>query len=893
MLKKFSIRNKLIISILIGCLVPYVVGGLYIKDKTEEWLYNNNIEHTNVLLRQAAEHVDESILKNIQNLVSMIAMDEHITHVNSKINSYIDYDVDTFKFHSSPSETEIMAYFGTIKDTHDIINMVSFGTEQGGYIEYPNFKPVAPYDPRTREWYINAIHQKGTVISEPYITKVTQDLVVSLDKSVSLNDKSIGVVSVTIKLDNLMRSINDLKYGRSGYINILSPNNTFINSSRNEEWVLHSVDALGLEVFSSIDNYNGQSFEGQIDGVDKLFNVYISPYSGWKYISVIDKNEVLEKSKALTGLLIVIYFITFLIILALIFIISNYITRPILNIAHVINKMATFKFDKYENKNLEIYTHQNDEIGEISRALDGMQENYIELKSNIAIMDEEIQNINIDERSIYQLKLSKDNPFAGITNSVNGLLQKVHSSIEQIKLFNDEISYKNELLIASEEELTAQLHEIDSQKELIRFVADHDSLTNLPNRRKFYEKLGQVLTNDGRGAVVIFDLDNFKGINDTLGHLFGDKVLQYISRKLEEMSNQDIFVSRFGGDEFLLLYEWKEGTNEILHLIEQLLELFKDKFFIDQNEVKVEFSMGISLFPQDSRDINQLIMNADLALYFIKNNGKNNYAFFNDEMAEHLKFRLDTKIILREAITHSGFKIVYQPQVDSSSGEVIGYEALIRLKHYKVSPADFIAVAEEDGMIITIGRIVTKMVIEQMHEWQQMGYDLKPVAINFSAVQIHDYNYKTYLLDLLKSNDVKPELIVIEITENIFLENKETTIAFLNELRAYGIKTSVDDFGTGYSSLSYLTFLPIDTIKLDRTLSIKFLELDNSAVMDSLIALAHSLNLKVIAEGIEEYEQVKRLVVGKCDAIQGYYFSKPLEVEEVEKTYGMIYELQC
>ena len=891
MLNKFSIRNKLIISILIGCLIPYLIGGLYIKSETEEWLYNNNIEHTNLLLRQTAERVDESILKNIENLTSMIALDERVIHVASNINSYIDYAADTFEFQFSDSEAEITEYFRTIKDTQDIVTMISIGTEEGGYIEYPGFKPAAPYDPRTRGWYIDAINQKETVISEPYITKVTKELVISLSKSVTLNDKNKAVVCVTIKLDNLMKGINDLKHGKSAYTNILSPHNIFINSPQNKEWLFHSVEDLGLDVFSSIDNYNYMSFEGQIDSVDKVFNVYISPYSGWKYISVIDKSEVLEQSRVLTSLLIVIYFVTFLIILALIFLIANYITKPILNISNVINKMATFKFDIYENKNVKTYTHQNDEVGEISRALNGMQENFIELKSNIASMDEGIQNINIEESTLHQLELSKDNPFVSIANSVNILLQKVHSSIEQIKLFNDEISYKNELLVASEEELTAQLEEINSQKEFILFVAEHDALTNLPNRRKFNEKLNQVLTDGGMGAVILLDLDNFKSINDTLGHLFGDKVLQYISQKLEEMSSQYIFVSRFGGDEFLLLYEFKDDTDEILHFMEQLYTLFNEKFLIDQNVVRIELSMGISLFPKDSRDINQLIMNADLALYFIKNSGKNNYAFFNANMADHLKFKLDIKVVLREAITNDGFKMLYQPQVDISSGEVIGYEALIRLKNHNLSPVDFIPIAEEDGMIITIGRIVTRIVVEQIHKWQQKGYDPKPVAINFSAVQMHDHNYLTYLLDLLKSNAVKPELIVIEITENIFLENKESTIAFLNELKGHGIRIAVDDFGTGYSSLSYLTFLPIDTIKLDRTLSIKFLELDNIAVMDSLIALAHSLNLKVIAEGIEEYPQVKRLIVGNCDAIQGYYFSKPLEVDDVEKNYGTIFEL--
>ncbi|WP_411681934.1 EAL domain-containing protein [Clostridium thailandense] len=892
MFEKFSIRNKLIISIIIGCLIPYLIGCLYVKNKTEEWLYNNYIENTNLSLRQTATHVDEAILKNMSNLVSMIAMDERVINVDFTVNSYIDYNASTFKFNTSKSEKEIMDYFRTIKDSHSIINMISFGTEQGSYVEYPAFKPEGSYDPRTREWYINAINKKDTVISEPYITKMSKDMVISFSRSVILKDKKIGVISLTIKLDDLMKDINGIKYGESRYINILSSNNVFINSPLNKAWILHSVEDLKLNVFSSIDNYNGKSFEGKINASDKVFNVYFSPYSGWKYVSVIDKSEVLKQSKVLTSLLIVIYLIMFLVMLVVIFLISNHITRPIFKITQAINKMATFNFDMYKNRNFEIYTNYNDEIGEISRSLNTMQENFVELKSKIEVMDKEIQNINIEESSLYQLELSEDSPFVGIASSINGLLQKVHNSIEQIRFYNSEISHKNELLEASKEELIVQLEEIDSQNEYIRFIAEHDSLTNLPNRRKFYEKLSDVLANNRAGAVILLDLDNFKSINDTLGHLFGDKVLQYISGKLQEISNFKIFVSRFGGDEFLLLYEGENDVNEIIKFIKQLLVLSNKRFLIDQNEVEIEFSIGISLFPRDSMNIDQLIMNADLALYSIKNSGKNNFAFFNNEMLKHLKFKLDTKNILRKAIENNGFKMVYQPQVDIKSGEIIGYEALVRLKdHKEISPGEFIAVSEEDGTIVTIGRIVTKMVIEQMHKWQQMGFGLKPIAINFSAMQILDYAYKSYLLDLLKSNSISTGLIVIEITETTFLENKEVAIEFLKELRSYGIKIAIDDFGTGYSSLSYLTFLPIDTIKLDRTLSIKFLELENIAVMDSLIALAHSLNMKVIAEGIEEYEQVRRLIVGKCDAIQGYYFSRPLEVEEVERNYGMIYKI--
>lgn len=889
MLEKLSIRKKLIISILLGCLLPYLIGSLYMRDKQEEWLYDNNVKHANVLLRQTAEQVDSSVLKLTQSLISMIVMDERITNVDPGINSYVNFGTKDFELHTTKCESEIMSFFRSIKETHGIITFVSFGTENGGYIEYPAFNPKAPYDPRVRGWYMNAISQDKAVISEPYVTNVTKDLVISVDKSVVSKGRKIGVISLTIGLDNIMKNIDQLNYGKTGCIYILSPSNVFINSHNKDEWLMNSVENLKLKVFESIDKYNGKSFEGQIDSVDKVFNVYISPYSGWKYISVIDKSEVLEQSRDLSDLLLFIYIATFFIILALIFFISNYISKPILNIAQVINKMATFNFDFYEHKDFETYTYQKNEIGEISRALNRMQENFIELKNKISIMDEEIQNIDINEKYIYQLNLSEDNPFAGITNSVNGLLKKVYSYIEQIRLFNDEISNKNELLAASEEELIARLQEINTKNEKILYLAEHDPLTNLPNRRSFREKLNSMLINGMTGAVLLLDLDNFKSINDTLGHFFGDKVLQHISFRLEQLSAHSIFVARLGGDEFLILFEYKKDINELLRFIEQLFGMFRKPFHIDENEVKLEFSMGISVFPKDSCSIDQLIMNADLALYFIKNSGKNNYAFFNNTMAERLKSKLDTKNVLTDAIENNGFKMVYQPQVDIQSGEVIGFEALIRLKNHNLTPKDFIGVAEENGLIVPIGRIVTRIVVEQISTWKQKGFKPKPVAINFSAIQIHDEDYKTYLFELLDEYNVSPDLIIIEITENIFLENTESTIVFLNELREHGIKIAVDDFGTGYSSLSYLTFLPIDTLKLDRELSIKFLEHNNTAVMDSLIGLAHSLKLKVIAEGIENYTQVERLVSGKCDAIQGYYFSEPLEVEDAEDSYDRVF----
>jgi EAL domain-containing protein (putative c-di-GMP-specific phosphodiesterase class I) len=259
-------------------------------------------------------------------------------------------------------------------------------------------------------------------------------------------------------------------------------------------------------------------------------------------------------------------------------------------------------------------------------------------------------------------------------------------------------------------------------------------------------------------------------------------------------------------------------------------------------------------------------------------------------MNEQIK-KSNIENVLRDAIENDGFKMVYQPQVDVKTGQIYGYEALLRLKASNLSPAEFIDIAEKNGTIIKIGRIVTEKVIEQLYEWKSAGLDIKPVAINFSANQLQDGDYILFINELLKKKDIDAKYLEIEITENIFLENKQATLIFLEQVHKMGIKIAIDDFGTGYSSLNYLTFLPVNIIKLDRSLNMKFLEIENVKVMDSLISLFHSLGLTVIAEGIETADQVKRLKKANCDYIQGYYFSKPVEADQVPSIHSTVYDL--
>lgn len=300
------------------------------------------------------------------------------------------------------------------------------------------------------------------------------------------------------------------------------------------------------------------------------------------------------------------------------------------------------------------------------------------------------------------------------------------------------------------------------------------------------------------------------------------------------------------------------------------------------------FSIGITMFPEDGVDMSQLFMNADLALYSVKNLHKNGYRFFDTNLSKEMLQRLTITNYLREAIHSDGFKLVYQPEIDLLSGEIKAYEALLRMKHHSTSPTEFIPIAEENQMIVEIGRIVTKMAIKQLRTWIDQGYQVKPIAINFSPIQIYDLHYLDFIKEQLELYQIDGNLLEIEITESIFIKNQNLTIAFLNQLKELGIRIALDDYGTGYSSLYYLTYLPLDKIKIARKVIHKFLDEDLKEVINSLISLSHNLGYAIVAEGVEKEEQFQILQSAECDIIQGFLFSKPLEVEEVENSFGVI-----
>jgi len=432
---------------------------------------------------------------------------------------------------------------------------------------------------------------------------------------------------------------------------------------------------------------------------------------------------------------------------------------------------------------------------------------------------------------------------------------------------------------------------IKQQEEFIKYLAEHDSLTGLYNRRKFREILDNELANNRKGALFLLDIDDFKNINDILGHVYGDELLKRFAKVLKDMVNENIIAFRFGGDEFLILLK-EEELKHIVSFADKVLNAFKERIVVDYLESNLTVSMGIVRFPYDGNTIDELMIKADIAMYNAKKAGKNRYFLFDKQMKLNFNYKINIENMLRKALKNEAFLLLYQPIVETNTGKVSSLEALLRLRDNNIGPEKFIPIAEETGLILPIGKWVIKEVVKQISIWAKGGCSCLPVAINLSPRQFYDAALIDYMKKVLDEYRVDPSLLEIEITENVFAEKRHETINILNRLKNLGVKISLDDFGTGYSSLNYLTYMPIDKIKLDKKLKDRFIE--DTKIMDSLIVLLHGLNMKVVTEGVEEIEDYRRMKKAGSDYVQGYLFSKPVKQEEVEKIVNMNYgEILC
>ncbi|QQZ08763.1 bifunctional diguanylate cyclase/phosphodiesterase [Heyndrickxia vini] len=414
-----------------------------------------------------------------------------------------------------------------------------------------------------------------------------------------------------------------------------------------------------------------------------------------------------------------------------------------------------------------------------------------------------------------------------------------------------------------------------------------DPLTGLPNRHLLNDRLTQALeqAHDKKQiiGIMFIDLDRFKYINDTLGHAAGDDLLIEASKRIQSCLDKTDTLSRQGGDEFIILLP-DTTHNEITKCAQKIVQLFTQSFVLNEQEMFITPSIGISLYPSDGNDMETLIKNADTAMYRVKEQGKNNFQFYTPDMNEAVSQKIKLEMGLRKGLERGDFNVHYQPQVDVSFGRIIGVEALIRWNHPdlgNIPPSDFIPIAEETGLIVPIGEWVLYEACRQNKEWQQEGYAPLRVAVNISSRQFQHSNLVEVVQRTLTETGLDPQYLELELTESIIQDSKHA-ISTMQKLKDMGIHLSIDDFGTGYSSLSYLKLFPIDTLKIDQSFTKNiFSDTKDAALVHTIINMAHSLDLKVIAEGVETGEQLQFLQQTQCNEAQGYFFSRPISAEEL------------
>jgi diguanylate cyclase (GGDEF)-like protein/PAS domain S-box-containing protein len=424
-------------------------------------------------------------------------------------------------------------------------------------------------------------------------------------------------------------------------------------------------------------------------------------------------------------------------------------------------------------------------------------------------------------------------------------------------------------------------------EERLMHLAHYDVLTSLPNRVLYYDRLRQALAqrNQWTVGVMLIDVDRFKNVNDTLGHAVGDRLLQQVSERLTRSVRSGDTVGRLGGDEFAVVLSNLATAQDANLVAQKIIASFKEPFRLDGGaEIYVTGSIGITLYPNDSTDQDTLIKNADAAMYRAKEVGRNAYRFYTPEMNARALELLSMESSLRRALDRREFLLYYQPKVSVASGDIVGVEALLRWRHPErglVSPGEFMPVLEDTGLIVPVGEWVVGAVCAQINEWQGRGIDPKAVAVNLSARQFVDKELGATIRRILEENGVDPTLIELEITESSLMANTEESTRTLEFLAQLGVGLSIDDFGTGYSSLGYLKRFPLDALKVDRSFVRDITtSADDATITRAVISMAHSLGLKVIAEGVETQEQVSFLAEHGCDEFQGYFFSRPLPADE-------------
>ena len=544
-------------------------------------------------------------------------------------------------------------------------------------------------------------------------------------------------------------------------------------------------------------------------------------------------------------------------------------------------------------------------VGQSGMAVWGSPEEYAEVGGVVGPLLAQGKSVELERRmkrrdgSLFWCRLQARpvdlvSPMTGGTIWIIEDVTERRNAVERLRQLNEELERRvherTEELARANEKLKEEVNERLHAEERARHLSLHDELTGLPNRRLLQDRLAQSLAQARREgwqvAVMFLDLDRFKNINDTLGHAAGDEVLREMARRLTGTVRDSDTVSRVGGDEFVIVLPHAQVETEIAPIAAKLMAQLSEPCTIGDRELRVTPSIGVSVFPDDGEDPVKLLSYADAAMYHAKASGRRNVQFYAATMSAALQARLKLENDLHRAVAQNELELYYQPRIDFRSGTVVSYEALLRWNHPLeglIMPGTFIPIAEDSGLIMPIGEWVIREACQQMKRWREANFVVQSMAVNLSARQFFDSKLSDRVALALTDSGMRPEQLELEITESILMANTEETMSLFGQLKRLGVKLSIDDFGTGFSSLAYLKRFHVDNLKIDHSFVRDVgTDPDDAAIVRAIVNLAQSLQLRVIAEGVETREQLDFLAACGCQEAQGYYFARPLPAAAVE-----------
>lgn len=812
------------------------------------------------------------------------------------------------------------------KDNGRVINTDEYSNERFNYLD--------------QNWYKTGKNSKENLVwTDPYYDEVTQ--VAMLTAVVPLHDNQgnfVGVATGDLDFGTLQKLISELHLNIAADVYLLNKEGEYLANPEKNKVMQGKITE---DPNKSLRDAAKTMFSGK-EGAFTYFRkearrVYYAPVPGFGWTLAIDVSEadLLAPLDDLLYRMFTIFVIAIFVASTALIFYSRYI---VLNIK-MVNQFAMAIARGDLTRSIEV--RSKDEFGQMTENLNTMRKNFEAQYEEIAISREELSHS--EEKYRVLVENSKDLIFRLDTKgefvSVNKAFEKTtglkqteiigndmsifikdsniydrfkeilkqviitgqhkYSKFEYLNITGEKIIYDVSLMSIRNVNnqiigITGTNHditEIIKNEEKIKQLAYYDTLTGLPNRILFCERVTTAINqakNDGSLLVVMYlDLDNFKRINDTKGHHVGDMVLKKVSETLKNIISEPNIVTRMGGDEFTILIEDITSFKEVNDVASRILFDIEQPYSINGFKYDLTTCIGISLYPEDGQSVEELLKNSDIAMYKAKAAGKNNFQFFNSKMMEEILDRVELELDLRNALINNEMYIEFQPQIDGLNGTIRGAEALMRWNNPKygiISPVRFIPILEENTQIVKFGEWILRQSCFLNKEIQKKGLNVITIAVNISSVQLKRKNFVDKVLEILNETGLEPKYLELEITESVLIEGFEEVLEKLAQLKEIGIGISLDDFGTGYSSLNYLRQLPIDTLKIDRSFLSEMSETSNDrAIIGTIISLAHKLDMEVVAEGVETQEHNDYLIKNHCDYLQGFYHSKPVSINNLEK----------